>query len=537
MAVALVVFNGTRINDSTANTDWGNFVIGGGAPASEAQLAYQGGSAVNKKVSSTVARQGVDYLVPAGSHDMTSAAKRLLFCKMIVSDSFDVNTTWGVEIAIGSADTSNSHRYNIADSGSNLAVYNDYPVQGGYILAAIDPTIDTWAETVDQGGAFDQTAVIWFAAGAQFVNGAAKTENLAFDAIDVGTGLTVTAGDGASPEGTFVDFVGFDQDIANNRYGVVFGAGDAVFALGVLTIGTASVTEFLDLDSVVTFPDGYHSRGLVGVAVGMSNVSSIIQIDSLLIGNGTRNGVDANDTRPDFTVTGTSGTFTCAATMRNFRDVTFTSVCDVDGADIECHLLTQATAEIQNSVIRTNALTSIACLQDPTFGATADLHDTEFIQAGAGHALEIDTAGSYTFTNLTFTGYGADTTDSAALDITAGTGTVTITLVGTAPTYKTAGATVVFNNDVTVTFDQLKDLTEVRIYDNTTGVELDGVEDAVAGAPGDRNFAASVAGGTVVDYVIHNKQYEYIRVEGFTWPSVAQTIIISQRFDRNYENP
>jgi len=125
--------------------------------------------------------------------------------------------------------------------------------------------------------------------------------------------------------------------------------------------------------------------------------------------------------------------------LGNFRNVTFTSVCGVTNADIECALLTQASANLDNSVIRTTSATSVACLQDPTFGTSTDLHDVEFIQAGAGHAIELSTAGTYTLTNVSFTGYGADASESAALDITAGTGTYNINYTGTAPTFKKSG--------------------------------------------------------------------------------------------------
>jgi hypothetical protein len=456
MATATVAFNGTRLNDSDANTGWGNFVVTGGAPASEFPLAYQVTSgtttgAVNKKITSSAARQGVDYV--GSSVDYTNSANRLLFVKILVADSFDLNTTWGVEIALGSADTSNSHHYNIAGSGANLSVYSQYPPQGGYLITAIDPTIDEWAETADSGGAFDQTAVIWYALGAQFVNGTAKAENVAFDSIDYGTGLTITAGDGASTEGNFTDFVATDQDTKANRWGVVTGSGDAIRAHGVLTIGTASVTEFLDTTSVVTFPDGYHSAGLVGVAVGMAHASSIINIGALLIGEGTAQSPVANDTRPDFVVTGTSGTFDLTSTIRNFRNITFTSICDVINADLECQLLTQASCNISASKIRTKAIASVACLQDPTFGTTTDLFDCEFIQTGAGHAIELDTGGSVTLTDITFTGYGADASSSAAIWVTAGTD-LTINIVGgTNPTIRnTGGATVtVVLNPVTLT--------------------------------------------------------------------------------------
>jgi hypothetical protein len=449
MAVAAVVFNGTRVNSSDASTSWGNWGSSGGAPASESPIAYQGGLAVNKKINSS-SLGGIDYDPGSGAVDMTSATRRLWFVKTIVSDSFDLNATYGVNIGVGSSNA-NFYNYNVAGSGANLSAYNNYPVQGGYLITAIDPNIAAWRESTN--GTPVLTTVDWFGVQADFIIGAAKAENLALDAIDIGTGLTITAGDGASDEGTFIDFVTTDQGNTSNRWGVVTGAGDAVRAHGLLTVGTASVTEFLDVNSIVTFPDGYHSRGLVGVYVGMSNVSSIINIGVLLIGEGTLNGVDANDTRPDFTVVGTSGTFDCSSTMRNFRDVTFTSICDIVNADIECHLLVQASANISNTTIKTNSLTSVACLQDPTFGSTTDLHDVDFIQVGAGHAIEIDTAGSYDFNNLTFTGYGADTTDDAAIDVTETTGTVTINVIGgDTPTYKTAGATVVIvANPVTTT--------------------------------------------------------------------------------------
>jgi hypothetical protein len=475
MAVVAVVFNGTRVNASDANTNWGNWGSSGGAPAAESPIAYQNQLAVNKKINSSTLG-GIDYDPGSGALDMTAAANRLWFVKAIASDSFDLNTTFGMAVGIGSANNA-FYKYNIAGSGAKLSVYNEYPIQGGYLITAIDPNISAWRDGTGTGSP-SLTAVDWFGVQCAFIVGAAKAENVALDAIDIGTGLTLTAGDGASDEGTFISFVETDQDITTNRWGVVTGAGDAVVAHGLLTIGSATATEFLDLTSILTFKDGYHSAGLVGVKVDIQNASSIVNVGCTIIGEGTRNGVDANDTRPDFVVSGTSGSFDCSGDLRNHRNITLTSVCDVDGATLECQLLTQASANISNSVIKTNALTSIACLQDPTFGTTTDLHDVDFIQVGAGHALEIDTAGSYDLTNITFTGYGADTTDSAAIDITETTGTVTLNVIGgDTPTYKTAGATVVIvANPVTTKL----------IVQNTSGTKIQNARALVlAGATGD----------------------------------------------------
>ena len=485
MSLAAVVFNGTRLNSSDSNTGWGRYNVGGGAPASEPANAYQQDTpgstvgAVGGKVNSTVARIGIDY--NGTSVDYATNAY-LWYCKVYVADGFNVNSTWGVEVNMGSADDLNKHIYNLAGTGANNDAFLTYPAQGGYIITAIDPTIDGWAETADSGGVFDQTAVVYYALGAQFITGEAKSENVAMDAIDYGTGLTVTGGRGdtADPATTFVDFLTADQDNKANRWGVVTGLGDTVNARGILTLGTTLSTDFEDTTSIVNFVDGYHGDGMVGIYASLSAATSIFQVDSLLIGVG-RIYTGIADTRPDFTVGGTLGTFDCAATMRNFRNVTFTSVCDIVTASIECQLLTQASSNISFSTIRTNSVTSVACLQDPTFGTTTDLHDVEFVQAGVGHALEIAAAGTYSLTNIDFTGYGLSGADDAAIDVTETTGTVTINVTGgTTPTYKSAGATVVVNNTISVGVI-VKDIDGVLIENARVLVEADTGGDLAVG--------------------------------------------------------
>jgi hypothetical protein len=421
--------------------------------------------------------------------DYTAAANRLWYCKIYVADAFDVNTTYGVEVSIGSADQSNYHEYNIAGSGANLTVYSTYPAQGGYIITCIDPTIDTWAEVIDSGGTTDQTALLWYGLGAQFQNGNAKSENVAMDAIDYGTGLTLLNGTGADPEGSYVSYVTADQDDIDKRWGAAIGSGNAVTLRGVMTAGSSgTATEFLDETSVVTFPDGYHSRGLFGVNMNIENASSILADGALLIGEGTRNGADANDTRPDYTVTGTAGSFEFYGTMRNFRDVIFTAGNDVHNADIEAHLLTQNSADIYTSIIRTNQLTQVATLQDPTFGTTTDLYDTAFVQSGVGHAIEIDTPGTYDFNDLVFSGYGGTpgtnlTPTSGANDaaiFNSSGGLVTINVVGgNEPSVRNnAVSTTQVNSNVNVTFtvqdtatDPIEDAV-VAVYNSTTDAVL-----------------------------------------------------------------
>lgn len=164
----------------------------------------------------------------------------------------------------------------------------------------------------------------------------------------------------------------------------------------------------------------------------------------------------------------------------------------------------------------------------------------------ATHAIEFGQNSPLTMTldNITFSGYNTTTNNqndsTFHIKRTSGTVTINITGTGTPPanlTYRSDGATVVIQQNVNVTFDKLKDNSEVRVYNNATGVELDGIENATAGSPDNRNFTSSLSAGTLVNYVIHNNEYEYIRVEGYTWPSTTTTIDIQQRLDRNYSNP
>jgi hypothetical protein len=168
-----------------------------------------------------------------------------------------------------------------------------------------------------------------------------------------------------------------------------------------------------------------------------------------------------------------------------------------------------------------------------------------FVQSGAGHAIEIDTAGTYTLTNLNFTGYGADTTDSAAIDITATGGTVTLNISGGGtPTYKTAGATVVIQNSISWTISLVDEDgaavtgAEITVTDTaTTPVELFNVESTVTGSEV-YSFDGSSSGNSVVILVGTSGASSFENVSLDTvLPSAAQTTTIQLRVDRVEDNP
>lgn len=433
MTVRAVTFDGVRYDTSDANTNASHWVGGGQTPASEAQNAYQNALAVNKKVTATVLT-GIE-LAGAGSQSFSTYP--LCFVKSYVADFGDVDATFGVSYGIGSS-SSAYYKYNIAGSGAQLGVYSAYPPQGGYILTAIDPNIAAWRDGSGAGSP-TLTAADWFGSQCAMINGNAKSENFAIDSVDLGHGLVIVSGTGADPQANFTDFRAVDQDIIANRWGCCAGAGDSLEAWCLFRIGgEATETDFYDVTSRVTFKDGYHSRGLTGVLIDLDVAASKCTMGALLIGEGTRNGVDANDTRPDFTVTGTTQTEDAfiPGTLKNFRDVIFNSKVDFDG-DVECHDLTVAGAHLHDGIFRPNSLSAVACCDDAVFGTSSGVHDMDVTQSGVGHAFAI--TGDVTLSGLDFSGFGADASNDAAILVNT-TSPVEITLDGTLNlTYRTIG--------------------------------------------------------------------------------------------------
>lgn len=518
MAVANVVFNGTRLNSSDSNTGWGNYNTGGGAPASEAANAYQQDTpgsavgAVGKKVNSTTpgSRIGVDYLGSAVDY----SGNNLWFCKVYVSDSFDLNTTWGVEVAMGSGNGSDFYQYNLAGSGANNDQYLTYPSQGGYILTAISPKApaSNFAEAVS--GTPINTAIIWYAVGATFIGGFAKSENVAMDAIDYGEGLIVTRGDGAGPVASFIDFLDFDQNTKSNRYGVVSGSANSMQARGKLVVGDSNSlvpTVFVSGNTIVTFLDGYVARGQQGVEVFLNDALDDITITNTIIGAGREYGI--SDTRPDFKVFGTAGVFRSSSNLRNHGEITYTSACDIDGADIECKILINA-GEIKNTIIRTDsyngpALNAATNTLPAEFGPTR-IHDCEFIQSGTFHAMRFSAGNTYNLTNITFTNYGANGTTTSAIQILSTTGTVTINVNGgNTPTYTSSGATVVINNTKTV---------RVSVFDVETNLPVVGARVLLeAGAGGDLTLGTDILSGvTDANGIIEDTGFSYTNNQAVT---------------------
>jgi hypothetical protein len=164
---------------------------------------------------------------------------------------------------------------------------------------------------------------------------------------------------------------------------------------------------------------------------------------------------------------------------------------------------------------------------------TLSLHRSR--QNAVGDTNRVNLTASGAETHSLYSGRAAVFNDSA--------GSITLSVAGggDSPSVRNGtGASTTVSNDKSVTFTGLKDNSEVRVYNASTGAEIAGIEDATAGSPDDRTFQWSAAAGLSVNYVIHNFEsgvtvYQSIRVNGFSVPSVDTLLPVQQVIDRNVE--
>ena len=455
MAAVTIAADVVRIAEGNIVADsgtWGND-SGGGGISDEPDVVYQGTTSQSRKVSTAI--RGRNY-THNSTTSMTATGRRHYIAKVNATNygALLARTTPALNLKLGNS-TSIYYTYYLFGN-------DNYPAKGGWQILAISPNVTGYRDATS--GSPNLAAVDYWSLLGDF-SATSKAENVIIDAIDIGRGLCLTGGDGADPDGAFADFVEADEGTVGNRWGFLASDSGILFPIGQLAIGedasgTAIASTFTDATGAVLVwgnglvESGFHkllfNLDLLTATVTGATFDSIGKVDN----DASRGYTTTEDSRLVVEVTGTSGALAitdCA--FKNTASVTLTSACTLLSSDIETETLIQGTSDLSGGAIITTSASGVATLSDPTFGSTTGLFDTGFSQGNAGHAIEIDTAGIYDFVGLTFSGYGADTTNSAALYVSETTGTVTINVTGggDSPTVRTAGATVVIvNNPVTI---------------------------------------------------------------------------------------
>jgi hypothetical protein len=538
MAAVAVVFDGTRANEAEATTNW---TAATATPTLEPEYLYQGSNCISALVKT--ARIGFYYRLAGTTYDFSTAPGRAWLAKVIATNKNALDGN-GLELEIGSGARTNYYGYYVFTAAT-------YPIPGGFQIVPIDPNLSEYRSATT--GTPNLAAVDMFGVQADF-SATARSANVGLDAVDhfaIGSGLTLTGGDGGDADGTFASFVTSDEGTSANRWGIVATRDGILYVNGTLTIGSGTATVFTDSNRVLVFPDGRFGVGFQGLKFSLSNASSQFSVSSCVFnGRGVQK---TNDTRPDYTVTSTTGiasSFT-NCTFNGFRNITFTSKVTATGCSFLSGLkLTQAGSTITTCTFQTATTAAGVALvlsDDPS-----KISSSTFTRAGSevGHAIEITTAGTYALTGLTFTGYagtpGTNSTpssgDTSAAIYNNSGGAVTLNVSGgSTPSVRNgASATTTVASTVTVTVSPVADGTEVRAYEyvspGVVGAEYSGTESSTGGS-----VALSVPSGVAATIVVlgpvtGSTRYVPIRLENRTF-SVSQTLNPGQQVDRNFSNP
>lgn len=442
-------------------------------------------------------------------------------------NQLDTFANGGIRLLVGSS-TANYYAWRVA--GDDTIPY------GGWTCWVVDPSAPT--PVTDDGTGLDADYQVGTPTTTKQVFGAGVNQQvnakggIGFDVMRYGRGeMKVEFGAVADGYATFAGVATYN-DNGSNRFGLFQAIAGGYLYKGLFLMGSATnAVDFRDSNTSILIENTARVTADFNT-IEIRNASSRVDwtnVSVLALGTVARgnfivtNAATVNLASCSFTDMGTFG-FLSGSTISN---------CVFRRTD----KITTGGATISGCTIDSNRATTAVLAATPANAALVS--GCTFTSAGTGHGLEITgTAANMTLTNNTWSGYSGTSTN-AAVFVNIATGTMDLNISGgTVPSVRTAGATVNVVSSVAVTFDKMKDNSEVRVYLAGTSTVVDGIENATAGTTDNRSFTWAAAVSTSVDYVIHNFAsgvpiYQSIRVNSYTVPSTAVTINIAQILDRN----
>ena len=392
--------------------------------------------------------------------------------------------------------------------GSDHAMFRHSSGQVGWQCLVIDlDNLPVYGYTSAGGNAppFDFTVIEQIGAGFKTLQKAlGGVENCFCDVVRYGNGgIIVTAGTSGDP-GVFTEITAEDESNADGKaYGILRELGTGLFGLqGLLTFGDTAgttATYFKDTGVTVAFEDrelGIDRYGIkvVGNSTGSTTFWLIDSTLSCPAGVGAY--LDATDvdlqvlTLDNVIIAGYEQGVDFSANATNGPNHTV-SGCTFIG----CGQIDPGKVVFENNVIdsSTNADGSILLDAD----GTGDWENLTFLSDGTGHAIYITATGTYTFTEFTYSGFGADDTTNAAVYNNSG-GAVTINVSGgDTPTVRngTSASTTIVNYKTI----------QVKAIDANTGANIVGARVYIEAAAG-----GDISEGTVIATGITNSSGIYL---------------------------
>jgi hypothetical protein len=300
MTVVVVSDKNARVQDMEGA--YGGVNIGAGPGGNDdTEQIYEGIQSWGRQVGNVAAR-GLSVGITAVN--MTEPSASVFMVKTIVTNKVAINSAaYNLFIGDGAAGT-DAYRYVIADDGTLEAVVGSapgdriYPIKGGWLVLAVNPNITAWRDEV-VGTPPTLTAIDEFGVSSG-MSSTARDLNLFIDAIDLSGGLFLVSGDGADPDGTFQDFIDYDENEggsagSGDRIGHIVTLEGIVYVLGRLVIGRDSgsvviTTAFDDSLQTLVFPGGRVDVGWNALEIDLSDKDTVVNWENInIIGRGRDN--------------------------------------------------------------------------------------------------------------------------------------------------------------------------------------------------------------------------------------------------------
>jgi hypothetical protein len=430
--MATVTNNMTRISGIDTTDSWTNANVptGGGGAGANTDIFLQGDQSLGRRQTTTGATPAGFALIDNADNDCSASGTHVGMWLWVTQ--YSIIQAFRCLLATGTTPSSNYDYWALTPS--------KWPALGGWVRAWVDVTTGTTG-----AGTYTSSTTRCYGIQVSFTGTPGGTSpNLILDSADYVTGPALTL---TGTGGVWQDFATADEN-TSNQYGVFRSVGGVRNQWARVQLGTSgSSLVFNDSGFTIVFVEQEHvAADWMGISVDLQNASTNIDWASGVIKSAV------TGIRGDLVVTGTSGTFDASGMLFQFlRLVTLTSATTIlDSSFVGCGQITAAGADLSGisvSAYEGTADTS-ALIWNVATDPVAKLDGGKFTKGTAAtHAIEFGTTSPTTMelVNMTFTGYGADASTSAALHFKRTSGTVTVTLTGTStPTYKSDGATIVF---------------------------------------------------------------------------------------------
>ena len=420
-------FNGTNITTADSTTGWGNNTITA-AEAWTVEVVHQGSAAIGFQASN---KDGMGYFTYGSTlnFNTTYAGQHIfMWVNVTMPGTMEALSTGGLYLLVGSS-SSDYKKFQVAAKD-----YREV-MEKGFIRFVLDPS----KTATESSGTPDMTAINTFGVWID-TDEAARIDQLFIDRIDVGWGIEVTGTSSDFWNDLVAEDVGLNSGTRDNMYGIVQEYNGVYFCYGQIKIGddTGTLsTAVSDSGKTVKFVSQQYYNGSAWVDMVADNFFKIELVDNatgstqftdgVVVGtdNGRAgssiSGSALHDTELDCetNLTNASSFVKLYATqLLDFRaGIKFHSHTDslfYGGVVSRCGQFDPGVAKVRNIIFSETSPVSAAHSAALLWNSSIDIQDCSFIAnidtdgTYIGHGIEHPAAGSFTYTNLVFSGNEKD---------------------------------------------------------------------------------------------------------------------------------